>query len=203
MSLKRLDIFHCQKCGRTAYWPHAADPPMCCGEPMACAAPNVAEESAQSVAGARPSAIRGEGRNAFSEIEHVVLEEVSEFSKWCHGVVEDDGSKYSEFAHRLQSLRELMLDRFDAAEHASDLAKITTLEPRLIPDVARLRQQHLDLLERLDLLIHDLLQGEQSFRGWGEVCDRFDSFASDCRKHEQAEVDLVQAAVEEDLGTAD
>jgi len=96
-----------------------------------------------------------------------------------------------------------MLDRFDAAERSSDVAKITTLERRLIPEAARLREQHRGLLESLDRLIQDLLQGEPNFRGWAEVCDRFDSFASDCQQHERAETDFAQAIVGQDLGTAD
>lgn len=201
MSTERLDIFHCLKCGRTAYRPHAAEPPRCCGRAMACAAANVAEKHARLAARAGTAALVA--RSTVGENEHAVLEEVGELSRWCHAAVDENGSTYPEFAHRLESLRDLMLDRFEAAESESDLAEISTAEPRLIPDIARLRQQHRDLLECLDHLIYDLLQGEANFRGWFEVCDRFDSFESDCRRHEQAENDLMRAAVEEDLGTVD
>jgi len=203
MTTERLDIFHCLKCGRTAYRPHAADPPACCGRPMTCAASNVAENPTRLPAGADSSVSPGHGGSALMDKEHAVFEEVGGLSRWCHADIEDEGLKYADFAHRLESLRELMLDRFEAAESESDLAKIATIEPRLIPDIARLRQQHRDLLECLDRLIYDLLQGEANFRGWFEVCDRFDSFESDCRRHEQAENDLMRAAVEEDLGTVD
>ena len=170
---------------------------------MFCAVANVDQEPAECAAIPEPPPSSGVRWGSSDGTEHAILEEVDELSRWCRAVIEEDGSRYAELAHRLQSLRELMLDRFDAAERSGDVAKLTTIEPRLIPDIARLRDQHRDLLECLDRLIQDLLQGESSFRGWAEVCDRFDSFASDCRQHERAETDFAQAVVGQDLGTAD
>ncbi len=189
MAVQHTDIFHCQKCGRIAYEPHGSKVPTCCGETMVRAVSGAIRE----VAGG-PTMVKSAALQA-SQREHAVMEEVGEIARWCHSVIDEDGSRYGELADRLRSLHDVMLDRFDAEEWSGDVARIVAAHPALKSDAAQLRRQQLDLLERLSQLISDLQQGEAGFRGWEEVRERFESFRADYRRHEQLEMSLLHSAL--------
>ncbi len=177
MTVQHTAIFHCQACGRIVSQPHGRPTPACCGALMSCAVANVDHPGKDDTE------------------KDVAAEEVAALSRWCHAVVDEDGSRYAELARRLRSLHFTLLDRFNLEEQADANAIISNA--RFDQDVTRLRQQQRDSLERLDHLIHDLHQGEAGFRGWAEVCDRFDSCVADYERHERAEVELERAAIEE------
>jgi hypothetical protein len=201
MIVQYTDIFHCQTCGRMVYQPQGALPPTCCSEPMVRAVADVVHEPTKCAVITEQTGSPASRRLPAEVTEHAVVQEVADLSNWCHSVDEEDGSRYGELARRLRSLHDLLLDRYDAEERTG--ANVLAADARFGHDVARLRREDRDLLESLDHLIHDLGHGEAGFRGWVEVCERFDSFAADCQRHEQAEIDLVQTALEEDLGTVD
>jgi len=167
-------IFHCQTCGRVVTQSHGEPPPSCCGAVMECAVSHVE----------KPRTVHVE--------KNETAREFAELSKWCRGVVDEDGTRYAELARRLRSLHDILLERFNSEERAD--ANAVALDARLARAGMQLRQQQRDTLERVDHLIHDLRQGEGGFRGWVEVCDRVDSFADDYARHEQAEANLERSA---------
>jgi len=201
MSVQHTAIFHCQTCGRMVYQPHGSAAPTCCCEPMVCAVADVVRDPQNGTAVERSCANSTSVRRPGDVKGDALTQEVRELSNWCRSVVEEDGGRYPEFARRLRSLHDVLLDRFNAEERTD--ARVLAGDNRFGRDVTRLNQQQRDLLESLDHLIHDLHQGESCFRGWVEVCERFDSFVDDYQRHERAESDLERTGLKEALGTVD
>jgi len=168
---------------------------------MVCAVADVDQVSRQRAAVEQSSTDSAFLRRPGDTKGNALLQEVAELSNWCRSVVEEDGARYPELARRLRSLHDVLLDRFDAEERAD--ARVLAGDDRFSRDVTRLNRQQRDLLESLDHLIHDLHQGEAGFRGWVEVCERFDSFVDDYQRHERAESDLERTGLKEASGTVD
>ncbi len=188
MSVQRADIFHCQKCGRMAYAPHGGTPPECCGNAMVLAVSDGLYGTEQNVGTVRPRT-----RPSDAETEDAIMAEVHQLSRWCRSVVGENGANYGELAVRLRPLRDLLFDRFEAEERTGDLAKEAADRPPMTQPINRVRDQHRDLVGCLENLLSDLGRGEAGFRGWEEVCERFDAFAEDYRQHCRAHADLVQS----------
>jgi hypothetical protein len=197
MSVHTSDIFHCQKCGAVVYQSHGRSAPNCCGETMACAVADGVKETPKDRSA--QEAFKGAAADGR---EHVLLQEVAELSTCCR-LKQGDSSEYAELARRLRSVYGLLLGQFDDKERAGDLAKVLATDARYSRNVDQFRNEHRELLEFVDRLINDLRRGDSGFHGWSEVCQRVDSFAADMRSHERAKAELIQIALEEDLGTPD
>lgn len=56
MTVQHTAVFHCQECGRIVYQPRGTLAPVCCGDPMVCAVPDLVREAPESPANHHPSA---------------------------------------------------------------------------------------------------------------------------------------------------
>jgi hypothetical protein len=182
MTVQHADIFHCLACGRMSYEPHGTAAPICCDRPMTRAVADVVAEL--------PESDRAESQARPEVEDHAFLAEAIEISSWCRSVEDVDAPTYEQLARRLQSLHGALIDQFDDEERSGLLAKSSVGFTAQDGLDQRLRKDHAALLESLDAFVHDLFRGESSFRGWSEVCERFDSFSNDFRRHEEREARL-------------
>jgi hypothetical protein len=190
MTLKHSDIFHCQKCGRMTYQTHGAEAPSCCGEFMQRAVAGVLHEAHEAT---EATTCKCEEPKPGALKDDAIFSELAELSKWCTSVIDEDGSRYNELASRLKGVHELMLDRFEAEDRSGDLDKLADVRRDLAADIAHVRRQRRDLLEALNQLITDLLRGEDNFRGWEEVRERFASLVAGVKNHKQKEAALERS----------
>jgi len=203
MSLQLPDIFHCQKCGKLIRQPHGQSAPRCCGEFMSRAVSDGQQESPR--VRSPPPRVKEKAKDP----ENALPEEFAELSTWCRSrqkanrSEQVDSACYAELVWQLQSLRGVLLDRFeDAEQKGGDFGPLDE-EIRLARRVDQLSRQRQALLNCLDQIINDLQRRESDVRDWSTVCARIDSLGADVRRYEEAKTDLIQESLEQDLGTVD
>ncbi len=179
MSVQHADIFHCLCCGRVIYEPHGTPAPTCCRQPMVRAVSDVVTDV--------PPPLFVDGVQAAETQENALLAEAVELGNWCHTIEDIDVSRYQELAEKLRELHAALLDRFDLVEQQNKSAHFAAAAESKRSEVERLRAEHRQILVELELFVADLKQGESSFRGWAEVCERLDALVADFRRNEDAQ----------------
>jgi len=203
MNRQLPDIFHCQKCGKVVRQSHGQPPPSCCGEIMSFAVSDGLQEPPKiEAAESAPKEMGGGPQNA-------LIQAAAGLASWCRSREKAgpfrnvDGARYAELVWQLQSLRGVLLDRFEEEDrNDGDLTPFAE-EGRFSSGGDQLRRQHHDLLYCLDRIIDDFQHRESDCHDWPKVSARIESFEADVRRHEEAKADLIEESLEQDLGTVD
>jgi len=103
----------------------------------------------------------------------------------------------------LRILRRELTNHFDLKESGGYLEEVVLLAPRLSRSVAALREEHRELLQRLDEIIgHTQLDAPEEI-DWLHIRGLFLAFTDDVERHEQSENDIVSHAFMDDIGSGD
>jgi hypothetical protein len=100
-------------------------------------------------------------------------------------------------------LRDLLAEHFKEEERDGYLASALAVAPHFSAQVADLRSQHPQFLDRLDNLIPRVRDSEPSSDYWRTARDELEQLLADLRRHEQSENAIVQTAFQVDVGTKD
>lgn len=135
--------------------------------------------------------------------EHtLLLARIEELRQFWREVCElGDGPKFGEMASRVSNLRSLLQGHFADEEHGGYFASVLKVAPRFTDEARQLQAQHAEFLECLDQLIECLRKSQCG--SWQNVCDGFEQFVEDLRKHERREHDLLQTVFNQDDGEGD
>lgn len=138
------------------------------------------------------------------EREHEQLDrDVDALHDWWQECREYGVQRFGEMGARIEELRSRLAAHFAWEEEGGYLRGVLEVVPRLTKQGESLRRQHAVFLAELDQLVATLRSCEPAFESWTEARKALDVVLERLEQHEHAERELVQEAVEVDVGTGD
>jgi iron-sulfur cluster repair protein YtfE (RIC family) len=106
-------------------------------------------------------------------------------------------------ARQLHSLRDQLRTHFVEEEEHGFFEQIADQAPRFIAATEKLTQEHVDMLEKVDLLIGKAEGGDGSDSWWDGLMTAFHDLSRELMQHEHEENELLQKAYSVDIGEKD
>lgn len=124
--------------------------------------------------------------------EHASLErEVAEWREWWTQLKEIGDPHFGEMGDRLARFRDHLSAHFQHEETQECLPLVLAVSPLTAQQIARLRDEHQQLLDDLDRLIERLHACDLERDCWGQARQDFETFLDRLNTHEAAEDRLL------------
>lgn len=132
------------------------------------------------------------------EKEHADLErQIEEWRSWWRELRELGTPHFNEMGTRLQQLRTHLARHMSREETCEFLKDITLDDAHRQASADMLRQQHAELLLRLDELIRRLGSCEPEYSCWGDARQDFEHWLDDLHSLERREIQWMRALLRE------
>lgn len=128
---------------------------------------------------------------------------IGELEHWITETSDFGVPNFGELGTRLKTLRTVLVEHFRHEEEDGYLHEPLAIAPRFSRDAEELLVQHGEFLDRLNGLIRRLRDYEVPFETWQQAAAVFQAFLADLHQHETREIEIFQAAFEDDIGAGD
>ena len=108
-----------------------------------------------------------------------------------------------EVVRKLSSLRDQLDSHFRHEESEGFFEQIADHAPRLAGRIKGLCSEHVNMLDDLDELLEQVMQGDGSDGWWQFIAAAFHDLSKRLMEHERVENELLQRAYTDDIGSKD
>lgn len=199
MSNQRTSIFHCERCGNVVYEDEPLAEPRCCDTQMTKVVSEFVWEVDEQGIHKVSKGSGGIVNEIRAEHQDLIRRLAVERDAW-NQIEKPTDANCAELHNRLCGFREQLAGHFAHEEQGGYLTHVLEAAPSLERQVAKLRLQHSDFLERLDNLISRL--SVEPPESWKEARADFGKLTVELRGHEAAETALAQLAFSDSVETA-
>ncbi len=134
-----------------------------------------------------------QARNSVIKKDHESLEkEIAEWREWWGELSELGSPHFGEMGDRVARFREHLAAHFEREEDEGFLSLVIDADRDAAPQIAKLRDEHAELLAALDDLIARLRRGDPVLDCWGRAREEFEDFIDRLNCHEEAEDALLE-----------
>jgi hypothetical protein len=140
---------------------------------------------------------------ALQEAHALLHREIDDLREWCHEVKEIGQPRFGQLGLRLHALREHVAEHFAEEERGGYMSPVVAADPRFAAPAAELLAEHARILERFDAVAEQLAASPPRYGCWSEGENDLCSLLADLERHEHAEIELWQTALEVDTGVSD
>ncbi|MGD9854907.1 MAG: hemerythrin domain-containing protein [Planctomycetaceae bacterium] len=132
-------------------------------------------------------------RHAALKKDHEALDQdIADWRDWWSELSEMGKPHFGEMGGRLAKFRDRLAVHFADEEREGLLSLVMEGDRDVVLRIARLRDEHGELLAVLDGLIGRLRCAEPAFDCWGAARDEFEEFLDRLNLHEDAEDQLIE-----------